>query len=111
MLCIYRSGKHVQIYHLLTTESDSDKKQLSNVIRLKEDTGLPKRIAFSVKQDFLVCALDSGLIGVIRGFQQSQSLEYYETLNGAVLTELILADGAFYVGTNNGVVSKFQWVR
>ena len=43
--------------------------------------------------------------------QQSQSLEYYETLNGAVLTELILADGAFYVGTNNGVVSKFQWVR
>ena len=111
MLCIYRSGKHVQIYHLLTTDSDSDKKQLSNVIRLKEDTGLPKRIAFSVKQDFLVCALDSGLIGVIRRFLQGQSLEYYDTLNGAVLTELILADGAFYVGTNDGVVSKFQWVR
>ena len=107
MLCINRSGKHVQIYHLLTEETD---KKLSNVIRIKKDTGLPKRIAFSVKQDFLVCALDSGVIGVTRGFLQNQFLEYYDTLNGAVITEVILADRAFYMGTNDGVVSKFQWV-
>ena len=32
-------------------------------------------------------------------------------MNGAVLTEVVISDASFYVGTNDGIVSKFQWVN
>ena len=34
-------------------------------------------------------------------------LEYFDALETLSITDLVLADEAFYVGTNAGVVSKF----
>ena len=85
MLCINRMGKNVQIYHLTS-------QKLSNEISLKEAAGPASIVKMSSTQNILVCAFETGIIGFTTDILQSKSFQYYDILEGATITELIIGE-------------------
>ena len=42
--------------------------------------------------------------------KRKRKLEYFDALQSLSITDMVLGDDAFYVGTNAGMVSKFSIV-
>ena len=69
-------------------------------------------IAFDKTADLLVIGFKSGSIVLfpkaLLCFKGRQKPQYFDVLKTSVITEITIGDACFYVGTNLGIVSKFD---
>ena len=74
-----------------------------------------KVIRFAKLEDVTVCAFKTGVIQLVRhALRQLQPVvvRRLDALQTSSITAMVIdaTEWSFYVGTNFGIVSKFQWV-
>ena len=110
MLCIARYNGQIQIH---STKGD-EQQQLVLPDRKTDNlySQVPALIRINAKNDLLVVAYKSGLLAILVQMSKTnrgrkRKLLYFDALETLSIIDMVLADNAFYVGTNAGVVSKF----
>lgn len=102
-LCLALSNGWVQIFNL------NDEEEVQRVYM--GCSAATKWIRFGKHEDVIICAFKTGVIGLVRhALHQQPFMVRLDALETSSITAIVLAESSFYVGTNLGIVSKFQWV-